>query len=371
MKIGIDVRLWSQTGVGRYIRNICLNLSEIDTNNSYVLFVHKKDRGEIENKINNKNWKFVTAEFRWHSIKEQIFFPRTIKKEKLDLMHFPYFSVPVFYRRPYVLTIHDLIFHHFVSGASSTLPLWLLGFKVIAYRIVVANAARVSKKIIAVSDFTKKDIMDTLRTDKSKIEVIYEAADDLKLSNKKEEKIKNYFLYVGNVYPHKNVGLLLESFKKLSQKDPSLNLVFVGSNDFLYKKLKDHVRKNFKEDKVHFLENANDERLSELYRGAIALVRTSLMEGFSLPPLEAIENNCLVLASDIPVHHEIFGDSIIYFDHYKSDDILSKMEYVLSLSSSEKEKLIKKGLAQAKKYSWKKAAQETKRIYESSASHSV
>ena len=368
MKIGIDARLWNQTGVGRYIRNLSINLSEIDGKNSYVLFVQKKDRKEIEDKIKNKNWKLVNADFRWHSIREQLFFPRIIKAEKLDLMHFPYFSVPVFYRRPYIVTIHDLIFHHFVSGASSTLPLWLLGFKVIAYRIVVANAARVSKKIIAVSDFTRKDVVDTLRANKSKIEVIYEAADDLKISNKKEDKIANYFLYVGNVFAHKNVGLLLESFKTLSKENPSLLLVFVGSDDFLYKKLKDHVRKNIGEEKVVFLENVNDQRLSELYRGAIALVRPSLMEGFSLPPLEALENDCLVLASDIPVHHEILGDSIMYFDQYKTDDILSKMKYVLGLNSSEKEKLIKRGQDQAKKYSWKKTALETLKVYEGSAS---
>ncbi len=363
MTLGIDARLWSQTGVGRYIRNLTINLSEIDKNNSYVLFVLKSDKKEVEEKIKNKEWKIVTANLKWHSIKEQLRFPGIIKKEKVDLMHFPYFSIPVLYRKPYVVTIHDLIFHHYVSGASSTLPLWLLGFKVIAYRIVVANAARVSRKIIAVSDFTKKDIVDTLKTNKSKIEVIYEAADDLKNSGKKEEDIKNYFFYVGNVFAHKNVGLLLEAFKNLSKIDPSLNLVFVGNNDFLYKKLKDHVKKNFKEGRVHFLENVSDERLSGLYRGAIALVRTSLMEGFSLPPLEALENNCLVLASDIPVHHEIFGDSIIYFDHYRSDDILSKMKYVLSLDFQEKEKLIKKGVMQANKYSWKKTAQQTLRIY--------
>ncbi len=368
MKIGIDARLWNQTGVGRYIRNICLNLSKMDNKNSYVLFVRGEDRKEIEEKIKNKNWEFVTINLKWHSLKEQVLFSNKIKKENLDLMHFPYFSVPVFYRRPYVVTIHDLIFHHFVSGASSTLPLWLLGFKVIAYRIVVANAARFSKRIIAVSDFTKKDIVDTLKINKSKIDVIYEAADDLKLANKKEDKISNYFLYVGNVYPHKNVGLLIEAFKTISQKKPSLNLVFVGSNDFLYKKLKEHVGKNIPGNKVHFLENVSDERLSELYKGATALVRTSLMEGFSLPPLEALENGCLVLASDIPVHREIFGDSIIYFDQFKTDDILSKMNYVLGLTASEKEKLVKKGHDQVKKYSWEKAALKTLRVYENSVS---
>lgn len=370
MKIGIDGRLWNQTGVGRYIRNLCLNLSEIDKKNSYVLFVLKADRKDVEEKIKNRDWKIVTANFKWHSISEQLKFPRLLNKEKIDLMHFPYFSAPVFYRRPFIITIHDLIFHHFFSGSSSTLPLWLLGFKVIAYRIVVAVAVKKSKKIIAVSNFTKKDITDTLKIKTDKIEVIYEAADDLIISNKKEEKIKDYFLYVGNVYPHKNVGLLLEAFKILSKEKPDLRLVFVAKDDFLYRKLKQHVKKKIGEGKVHFLENVNDERLSELYKGAIALVRPSLMEGFSLPPLEALENECLVLASDIPVHREVFQDSIIYFDHFNQDDILAKMKYVLDLTPLEKEKLVKKGLEQAKKYTWIKTARETEKVYESSASAS-
>lgn len=366
MTIGIDGRLWNQGGVGRYIKNLCINLAKIDKKNSYVLFARKQDKQEIDEKIKNKDWRIVTANFKWHSISEQLRFSRVIKRENVDLMHFPYFSVPILYRKPYVVTIHDLIFHHFVSGASSTLPLWLLGFKVIAYRIVVANAARKSKKIIAVSNFTKRDVSNMLGVKGEKIEVIYEAADDVKLATKSEEKIKNYFLYVGNVYTHKNVGLLLQAFKILLKEKPDLRLVFVAKNDFLYKKLREHVKKNIGEDKVVFLENVSDERLSELYKGAICLVRPSLMEGFSLPPLEAMENKCLVLASDIPVHREVFENGIIYFDHFNQDDILAKMRYVISLPTIEKEKLVKKGLEQASKYSWSKTAQETLRVYESS-----
>lgn len=368
MIIGIDCRLWSQTGVGRYIRNLVVNLSEIDNKNSYVLFVLEEERGSVEKVIKNKNWKVVATNIKWHSIKEQLFLPKVINKEKLDLMHFPYFSVPIFYRKPYVVTIHDLIFHHFFTGASSTLPLWLLGFKVLAYRFVVANASRMSKKIIAVSDFTKKDIVQTLKINKNKIDVIYEAADDFKVSDKKEKDIENYFLYVGNIFPHKNVGLLLEGFKNLLKEKPEAHLVFVGKQDFLYKKLKKHVEKSIGKDKVYFLENVNDERLSELYKGAVALVRPSLMEGFSLPPLEAMENRCLVLASDIPVHREIFDDAIVYFDQFNANDILHKMNYVLSLSQNEKDNLIKKGLELTRKYSWSKTARETQKVYEGSLS---
>lgn len=366
MIIGIDARFWSQAGVGRYIRNLCINLAQIDKKNSYVLFVLKQDRDEVEKVIKNEKWKIVTANIKWHSFSEQLWFLKVLNKENLDLVHFPYFSVPVMYKKPYVVTIHDLIFHHFASGQASTLPLWALGFKVLAYRFVIRNAAKRSKKIIAVSNFTKKDISNTLKVDKNKIEVIYEAADDVKNFKEQDVDIDKYFLYVGNVYPHKNIGLLLEAFKKLSQDNPNLKLVFVGKEDFLYKKLKNHVRKIHQEEKIIFFDNITDEKLSALYKNAICLVRPSLMEGFSLPPLEAMENGCLVLASDIPVHREIFENSIIYFDQFRVDDILQKMNYVLNLPKSEKEHLIKKQIEKTKEFSWKKTAQQTLGIYESS-----
>ncbi len=366
MKIGIDIRLWSQGGVGRYIRNLVINLSEIDTKNDYVLFALKDDLENIRKKINNKNWKIVESNIYWHTISEQLRFSKVLKKENLDLVHFPYFSVPFIYRRPYVVTIHDLIFHHYFTGSSSTLPLWLLGFKIIAYRLIVANAARISKKIIAVSQFTKKDIVSTLKVNEKKVDVVYEASDDFKVIKNKDTKYKNYFMYVGNVFAHKNVGSVLSSFEKISKEKKDLSLIFVGKEDFLYKKLKQHVSKNFKDLNIIFLHNVSDEELSILYRNAIALIRPSLMEGFSLPPLEALESEGIVLASDIPVHREILKDSVFYFDQFNTDDILDKMKMVLELSESEKNKMIEKAQTLVRKYSWKKTAQETLNIYESS-----
>ena len=131
MKIGIDIRLWNQTGVGRYIRNLVLNLAEIDKKNGYVLFARSEDFQSIKSEIKNPNWKLVKADIKWHSISEQINFPSILNKENLDLVHFPYFSVPIFYNKPYVLTIHDLIIDHFPTGKASTLFLPFYYFKII------------------------------------------------------------------------------------------------------------------------------------------------------------------------------------------------------------------------------------------------
>lgn len=89
------------------------------------------------------------------------------------------------------------------------------------------------------------------------------------------------------------------------------------------------------------------------------------MEGFSLPPLEAISSGGLVLVSDIAVHREVFGDSVIYFDPYKLDDLISKMKHVLNISSQERDKIIKKGIQKTKEFSWEKTARQTLKVYES------
>ena len=365
MKIGIDARLWGQTGVGRYTRNLIINLQEIDKKNFYTIFVTKNDEKDVAGILINKNWKTVRANSRWHSIDEQIGFPKKIEKEHLDLMHFPYFSIPVLYKKPYVVTIHDLILHHFSTGKASTLPLWLYGFKIIAYRVVINSAARNSKKIISVSNSTKKEIVDHLRVSPEKIEVIYEAADDLRTSSNEKINIENYFLFVGNVYPHKNVEKMIKAFNTLSQK-VDIKLVFAGKDDFFYKRLRKKMRKMEEKGLVHFIFDATDKKLASLYKNAIALIRPSLMEGFSLPPLEAMENNCLVVASDISVHREIFGDNIIYFDPTNVYDIVSKMQEVLSLPKDKKEKMQKSAKLRAQEFSWKATAQRTLEVYESS-----
>src|SRR5688500_2177969 len=129
MKIGIDARLWSQTGVGRYIRNLVTNLQEIDTKNEYVLFVQKQDLESIRYKVSSNKYTLVPTDINWHSVKEQVAFPYLLYKQDLDLMHFPYFSLPILYNRPFVITLHDLIIHHFSTGKASTLPVPLYKLK--------------------------------------------------------------------------------------------------------------------------------------------------------------------------------------------------------------------------------------------------
>ncbi len=360
MKIGIDARLISQTGVGRYIRNLIRNLQEVDSKNDYVLFVRSEDVKEL--KIKNLKFKIVESNIKWHSIEEQIKFPKILNKENLDLVHFPYFSVPIFYNRPFVVTIHDLIQLHFSTGRASTLPFPFYRIKHFGYKYVISKAAQEAKKIIAVSNSTKDEIVDHLKISRDKIEVVYEGIDSQITKSKINGKWKmvngKYLLYVGNVYPHKNAETLVEAFKKLHKEN--LGLIFVGKEDFFYKSLKQKIKSN---KNIQFLDYVSDGELAWLYQNAIATVCPAFMEGFGLPALEAMANNCLVIASDIPSLREVCENNAIYFNPKNPDELSEKMQDVLKNKEKYKE-LIEKGFKRSQEFSWRKMSEQTLKIYE-------
>jgi glycosyltransferase involved in cell wall biosynthesis len=377
MKIGIDCRLWSETGVGRYIRNLVLNLQKIDNGNTYALFVLGKDNKEILKQVQNDNFETITADVKWHTIAEQIRFPQILNRENLDLMHFPYFSVPIFYNKPFVVTIHDLIVNHFSTGHASTLSEPVYNLKLLGYKFVLNQAAKKAKKIIAVSNATKKEIIDHLKINPQKIAVVHEGIDE-KIRNPKSEirnKVLNakYFLYVGNAFPHKNLDRLLEAFSvfcrpELFSGSHNVKLILVGKEDYFYKRLKAKTQALKLSDRVTFLHGVSDEELSNLYKDALVLIVPSLMEGFGLPALEALANKCLVLSSDIPSSREVFGDAVIYFDPYSVKDIAEKLSEVFNSDIDKHNDKKEKGLKTAANFSWEKTAKETLKIYESCVS---
>ena len=366
MRIGIDARLWEQTGVGRYIRNLVANLQKIDKKNRYVLFVRSQDLESVSAQVKNKNWEIVETNIKWHSISEQIRFPLILNKAKLDLVHFPYFSVPILYKKPYVVTIHDLIIDHFSTGEASTLfyPLYL--GKRVSYKFIINQAARNAKKIIVPSIATKEEIIDHLKILGKKISIIPEASDkNLKSqnTNPKTQNLGKYFLYVGNAYPHKNLVSLLYAFNKIAKENKDLKLILVGEKDYFYQKLEEEN----KSDRIIFFGKATDRELANLYSNAVALVMPSLMEGFGLPVLEAMSLKCLVVCSDIPSLREIASNSAIYFKPENANDIKETMKSVYVNNEKYKNEKLEPAFKRSQKYSWEKAAVETLNVYESSA----
>jgi glycosyltransferase involved in cell wall biosynthesis len=173
---------------------------------------------------------------------------------------------------------------------------------------------------------------------------------------------------VGNAYPHKNLEKLIDAFKDLRKKNPGIQLVLVGKEDYFYKRIKDRAssdglwNEESRDNAIIFPDYVPDEKLEVLYKQSIAYVFPSLYEGFGLPPLEAMAKGCPVVSSWAASMPEILGDAALYFDPEKRGDIKNKMETVRRDGELRK-KMIRKGYEQAKKYSWWECARETLEVY--------
>lgn len=379
MRIGIDARFYGSVGkgLGRYAQKLIENLERIDKENQYFIFLLKENFEEFRPK--NKNFTKVLANYRWYTFSEQINMPKLLNKYNLDIVHFPHFNVPIFYRKKFIITIHDLILLHFPTLKGTRLNPIFYWIKFMAYKLAIGTAVRRSKKIITVSRFSKNDILAKYPfLKKDKIEVTYEACDFKKevksrVGNggdilKKYGIIRPYLIYVGNAYPHKNLDRLVDSWKfflnriENSEKFPKPPyLVLVGKRDYFYNKLLEKIKKDNTRNIIStgFVEDID---LKFIYEQAEAYIFPSLYEGFGLPPLEAMERGLPVVANGHGCMREILGKSAYYFDGKKTGSIIETMEKMF-LDSELKNDLINKGRKQILKYSWKKMAQQTKNIY--------
>jgi glycosyltransferase involved in cell wall biosynthesis len=385
MRIGIDARFFGPTGkgLGRYTQKLIEKAEELsaqgkaesgeDFGNDYFIFLKKENFHEYQPQ--NPKFKKILADYTWYSFAEQLLFPQLLKEYNLDLMHFTHFNVPLFYRKKFIVTIHDLILLHFPTIKNTTLNPFFYWLKFLAYRLIINSALKRSEKIVTVSEFTKNDILENYKKIPSeKITITYEACEKLCAPslNKDEDIlkyyaiIKPYLIYIGNAYPHKNLEKLIGAFSLLSKNYPDLSLVLVGKNDHFYFSLKKLVRDK-KIKNIIFLGYVPDCDLNSLNRNASAYVFPSLYEGFGLPPLEAMAVGTPVISSDHLCMQEILGNSAYYFNGKVELDIARAIERILT-DNALREKLIIAGYQQIKKYSWEKMAKETLETYKNLSS---
>ena len=171
MVIGIDARLWGETGVGRYIRALFTYLPK---NEEYIWFLGEKEFFLLEMP---GRWKKVLATAHWHTFSEQVVMPWLFYKENLDLLHVPYVNFPVFYFKKSVITIHDLIPDHFKTGRTTTLPFWHYLIKKFGYHFLIWWAVKKAEKILTPSNSAKQEIIDHYHVSPTKVSVIYESGE--------------------------------------------------------------------------------------------------------------------------------------------------------------------------------------------------
>jgi glycosyltransferase involved in cell wall biosynthesis len=373
-KIGIDARFFGPEakGLGRYVQKLIQYLEKIDASSDrhYYIFLRKE---QFEKYIPVAgNFTKVLADYQWYTFEEQFKYPLFLNQYKLDLIHFCHFNVPLLYRRPFVVTIHDLILLHYPTIRNTTLHRYYYTVKLFAYEKVIRSAARRAQRIITVSEFTSNDIVKNLFIPEEKLAVTLEGcemnfsqelpANSLEIYEKYKIK-KPYLLYVGNAYPHKNLETLCRAFTIVLEKFSNLQLVLAGGKDFFYQRLEKYIEDNDLKN-IILTGYVNDFELEVIYRGAEAFVFPSLYEGFGLPPLEAMTKNIPVVSSDRTSMPEILGDAALYFDPEDVSAMAIQLERLLSEERLQEELKVR-GKKRGELFNWETMARQTLEIYKS------
>ncbi len=362
MRIGIDARFYGKLGkgLGRYTSELVTHLEKIDRKNEYVVFLRRENWDDYE--PTHPNVKKVLADIPWYGIREQIVFPFILLRERLDLVHFPHFNVPVLYPKRFVMTVHDLILLHFPTTRATTLGPFTFKIKFLLYRAVIAIALRRAKTVFTVSEHTKNEIIATFPFMKQKPPVVtypaYGTAFRSPAAGTPSMTPTPYLLYVGNAYPHKNLDRLLEAFAGFREHHPDFHLAIVGGGDHFHQRLQDEARATGRDSGVRFLGTVTDDELGTLYDNATAYVFPSLYEGFGLPPLEAMCRGIPVASSDATCLPEVLGDAARYFDPMDVADMTRAMS-AIATDDALREELRRKGADRCRRYDWTTTAKTT------------
>lgn len=352
MKLTIDARISSWTGIGRYIKSL---LPYLCTKCDVTVLTGKYT--DLSG-INDLNIKQIRLASGLYSVGEQMEFCARVCS--CDVFWSPHYNIPMLPVRAAkrAVTIHDVCYPSYY-GLSKPL-------KYVYSKTMLNAAVRLSHKIITVSDFSKNEI---IRLTGAKAEKILMTPNGINknvftvMSDTEKQKAREalrlpekYILYVGNTRPHKNLLNLIRAFADI--RDCKLVIAGCGYEHVMAdRKLRVCIEKSQTMDRLMFTDRLPDTDLASLYNLASALVIPSYYEGFGLPAVEAQACGCPVIASDLASLPEVGKDSFMFFDPSKPDEISYAIRLVMNNDQMQKE-LVKKGYENTKRFSWEKTAED-------------
>ncbi len=360
MRIGIDARFISYTGIGRLIYHLVTKVPALDHGNDYVIFLRPEDMPDFN--FTQTNVRKVQTISTYYDVAEQTTHWRIIQNQKLDLLHVPHFNVPLLYRGKLVVTIHDLIQAKLPS--RNTVPARI---KRQVYKQIIRSALGKANQVLCVSNFTRQDIIDTFGTAPGKIQVIQNGVETkwVTAQNSPQNPAQTltryhlkapFLLYVGLSSLHKNLARLIAAVAKVNQTNP-IQLAIVGKKDPRYTPaLASKIAQLGMQSQIILTDFVPDQDLKLLYQLAKAFIFPSLYEGFGLPPLEALSLGLPVLSSNTTALPEVLGGNAIYFDPHDANDMAAKINGFLDGS-------IPSPVIKPHTFSWDKMAQKTLEVY--------
>ncbi|MBE6297193.1 MAG: glycosyltransferase family 4 protein [Bacteroidales bacterium] len=277
---------------------------------------------------------------------------KAIKFNDYDIFHPTYFN-PYFLKsikrrqKPFVLTIHDMTFERYPQD-------------VLIYDRTIPHKKRLiaeADHIIAVSENTKRDIVELLGTDPSRISVVHHGYRDIVRAT--PQIFDRYVLYVGERKGYKNFFPWLSAIRPIFNLDPNLKVVCTGSM-FTTSELKLFKKWNIADRLVHI--SANDAQMASLYKYALCFVFPSHYEGFGIPILEAFANGCPVCLSNASCFPEVAGDAALFFNPGDAQSMQDTLKELL-VSNTLRDELRRKGLQRSKEFTLEKMVERTCDVY--------
>ena len=392
MVVGIDASRPNEpqkTGTEWYAYHIIQQLKKLDRSNRYVLYSYDPLRDGLEDLSGN----FTSRVLR--SITDILWTQLRLSLEMLtsppDVLFVPAHTIPLVHPKATVLTVHDLGFEHFPE-LYKKVPIgpkgwrWALeiGARILTFgkygnseldyhRWAMRFGVKHATRIIAISEFTKRDVVKRFGANPAKIVIVGHGFDRTlyrpQIPNEpvKRQRLLNlrpYILFVGRVEKKKNVDGLLEAYRLLRSRSSKTNkLVLIGKPGFGYEAFQDQVRHfppAIRRD-IHFLGWVAEEETAEFYRNAELFTFPSHFEGFGIPVIQAMASGVPVVCSDRTSLPEIAGDAALLVSPNDATEIARAMQRALE-DTRLRQRLIEKGLRQAKKFSWEESARKTLQV---------
>jgi glycosyltransferase involved in cell wall biosynthesis len=341
-------------GPSRYFFELNKHLQKINVNSEIFSPLH------INNYLSNKKYCFnIKKKFYFNKILSKINEGLTyfyLKSKKELIIHPTYYNFDYLFsnKNKKVITVFDLIHEKFYSPE-----------RIKRFKDEKIKALKEADFIICISENTKKDLIDYYNIEKKKTQVIYLSylINPEKKFNVVYSNNKPFILYVGNRHGYKNFEIILKAFNASPEIKNNFLLYCFGGGEFSKNEIDLFKENNFTNEQYKYLGN-NEEILGSLYSRAFCLIYPSLYEGFGLPVLEAMNNNCPVICSNTSSLPEVGGDTVEYFNPRELDSLVDAIKKIIN-SEKYRNILIKNAFIRSKIFSWEKTAQETFQVYKS------
>ena len=374
LRIVVDVRRLRDFGIGTYIHGLLHALAAIDLSNEYILVALPPRQAGDPNGQDPfaglpPNFKIVNYERADTYSPKRLAYPLFLRTLRPSLVHIPLNQVPLLMMSPYVVTIHDMASLLFETGS---------GLRIAARRFLLRRGLLRARRIIAVSEATRRDVRDTLGIPADRIRVAYNAPDPDFFRRAQPARVRSileryqidypFLLYAGNIRPQKNIPRLVEAFAVVREqlsRHPlyrGLRLIIIGDEISRYPSVRRAVIQARVEKAVRFLGFVPFEALRIFFESAALFVFPSLYEGFGLPPLEAMASGTPVVASNVSSLPEVLGDAALLVNPENVFEIARAIQDAL-LDEDLRSELIAKGKSQAARYSWERSARDVLEVY--------